>query len=302
MNKYKKNIIISLAVVAFFITICFIPINAYKLIPLLEEQVAKDLGVKIHIERLILRVGPSVKLKAPIMHIMYDDGQKFAQFDAVKFYIPWYSILKKTPNISLIDAKKLLVKIKSDDQYLPLLLEKLQNKKYSYRPGLKLKEYSISYYNVDFKSEYTFKGQHFDLGKNIAFKNYKLKTAGSLNVDSKRYITYDLTVVPNIENLDFNKNFDIISFLEQVKEFDFCADIITDIKLYQNQDKLIQASGFINIDNISVLDITKKDPKSFIYLTLWGDKASVLSNIYASGNKKIYIDGMINNSKKPIID
>ena len=64
----------------------------------------------------------------------------------------------------------------------------------------------------------------------------------------------------------------------------------------------MQASGFINIDNISVLDPNKKDPKSFVYLTLWGDKASILSNIYTSANKKVYIEGMVNNNKKPVLD
>ena len=64
----------------------------------------------------------------------------------------------------------------------------------------------------------------------------------------------------------------------------------------------IQYSGFINIDNLSVLDNLKKNPKSFAYLTLWGDKASILSNIYTTPNQKIYIEGMLNNSKKVALD
>ena len=65
---------------------------------------------------------------------------------------------------------------------------------------------------------------------------------------------------------------------------------------------MFQASGFVNIDNISVLDPLRKNPKSFIYLTLWGDKASILSNIYTSQTQKIYVEGMINNSQKPVFD
>ena len=33
-----------------------------------------------------------------------------------------------------------------------------------------------------------------------------------------------------------------------------------------------------------------------------GDKIGVLSNIYASVDKKVYIDGVVNNSKKPSVD
>ena len=83
---------------------------------------------------------------------------------------------------------------------------------------------------------------------------------------------------------------------------DFHSDIISDLKLYKDSTEKIQYSGFINIDNMSVLDNAKKTPKSFIYLTLWGDKASVLSNIYTSLNKKVYIEGVVKNTTNPNLD
>ena len=94
MKKYKLYIILSLAFIALCVSICFIPIDASRFIPAIESQVTKDLGVKIHIEKLILRFGPSLKVKAPTMHMMYEDGQKFGQFDNVKFFIPWSSLFK----------------------------------------------------------------------------------------------------------------------------------------------------------------------------------------------------------------
>ena len=75
MKKYGKIIIIILAVIAALVAVCFIPINASRLIPTIEKQVAKDLGIDIHIEKLILRVGPFIKIKAPIMHMMYKTGK-----------------------------------------------------------------------------------------------------------------------------------------------------------------------------------------------------------------------------------
>lgn len=301
MKKYSKYLIITLIIIAALISACFIPINASKLIPTIEKQVSDDLGVKIHIERLILRVGPLIKVKAPIMHMMYEDGQKFAQLDTVKFYIPWTSLIKKNPSIHKLDAKKLTVRVNSDDKYLPKLLNKFQTKDFGETPDIHLKNYNISYKNKENNDNYCISGQSLELNKIPNFKNFKLNTVGNFSIDSKQYISYDLTITPKLDRPDEINLKGLDDFIEQIKELDFHSDIITDLKLYKNND-IIQASGYINIDNISVLDPNKKDPKSFVYLTLWGDKASILSNIYTSANKKVYIEGMINNTKKPILD
>ncbi|MCM1004017.1 MAG: hypothetical protein NC408_06720 [Candidatus Gastranaerophilales bacterium] len=301
MKKYSKYLIASLCILAFLITLCFIPINASKLIPTIEKQVASELGVKIHIERLILRVGPLIKVKAPIMHVMYEDGQKFAQFDTVKFYIPWTSLIKKNPTIKTLEAKRLTVRVNSDDKYLNSLVEKLQAKDMSETPDFRLKNYNISYKNKESNNNYNLDGQALELNKVPNFKNFKINTVGNFSIDNKQYISYDLSITPKIDRPDEINLEGLTNFIDQIEELDFHSDIITDLKLYKNNET-IQASGFINIDNISVLDANKKDPKSFVYLTLWGDKASILSNIYTSANKKVYIEGMVNNAKKPVLD
>lgn len=301
MKKYSKYLIIALIIIAALVSVCFIPINASKLIPTIEKQVSSELGVKIHIERLILRVGPLIKVKAPIMHMMYEDGQKFAQFDSVKFYIPWTSLIKEKPIIHTLDAKKLSVRVNSDDKYLPDLLEKFQKKDFGETPDIRLKNYNISYKNKENNDNYNLTGQNLELHKIPNYKNFKLSTVGNFSIDNKQYISYDLTILPKLDRPDEVNLKGLDEFIEQIKELDFHSDIITDLKLYKGNDS-IQASGFVNIDNISVLDPNKKDPKSFVYLTLWGDKASILSNIYTSANKKVYIEGMVNNTKKPVLD
>ena len=302
MKKYKNYFIAAFCIIAFLVSICFIPINASGMIPAIEEQVSKDLGVKIHIERLILRVGPLLKVKAPIMHMMYEDGQKFAQFDNVKFYIPWLSIIKNKPVVHTLYANKLAIRVNSDDKYLPQFIEKLSNKDFSERPNIHLKEYKISYLNKENNDKYALEGHSLELDKIANYENLKLRTTGDFIINTKKYISYNLTVLPKMDLETKDINFDVTELINQIKELDFHSDIIADLKLYKNQEDYMQASGYINIDNISVLDPAKKTPKSFIYLTLWGDKASVLSNIYTSADKKIYVEGMVNNSKKPVLD
>lgn len=302
MKKYSLYIVTIVVLLAALISVCFIPISASKLIPLVEEQVESDLGAKIHIEKLILRVGPYIKLKTPVMHLMYSDGQKFAQLDNVKFYISWRTFLKKSPVISKMYASKLLVRISSEDKNSTSLLESLKNKDINDLPKVYLKEYSLTYKNQSNGNKYSLNGSPLSLEKVANYNNFKLNTKTSFYINDKKYISADLTILPKLNLPQELPNYDIETFINQIIELDFHSDLIADLKLYKSQDDAIQASGFINIDNISVLDFSKKNPKSFIYLTLWGDKASILSNIYTSQTQKVYIEGMVNNSKKPVLD
>lgn len=301
MKKYKNYIIIALAVIAFCVSICFVPIDATRFIPAIESQVTKDLGIKIHIEKLILRFGPSLKVKAPVMHMMYEDGQKFGQFDNVKFFIPWSSLFKNDVVVKRLYADKLIVKVKSNDKYLPAFVEKLNAKDFNETPDVTLKSYSVCYYDKDLEKHFKLVGSDLNLAKLVNYKNLSVKTIGEFFINDKKYISYDVSIVPNIE-MSEKKDFNINEFVEQMEALDFHSDIIADLKLYKNLTGDIQISGLVNIDNISVLDSKKKTPKSFIYLTFLGDKIGVLSNIYASVDKKVYIDGVVNNSKKPSVD
>ena len=304
MKKYRIYIIAFLLILSLFISICFIPINASKLIPEVESQVAKDMGIQIHIEKLILRLGPSLKLKAPVMHMMYEDGQKFAQFDNVRFLIPWSVIIKKDSVVlKRIYADKFIVKINSDDKYLNELIDKFKAKDFDETPDVTFKSYSITYYDKPIYKIYKFAGSMLDISKIPNYKNLGLKSIGEFFINDKKYISYDVSFVPNIEiQKKFPKIYDVQDFFKQMEILDFHSDIIADLKLYSNINNEVQISGLVNLDNISVLDPEKKNPKSFIYLTFLGDKIGVLSNIYASGDKKVYIDGVINNSKKPGVD
>ncbi|MBE7702593.1 MAG: hypothetical protein E7Z89_00935 [Cyanobacteria bacterium SIG28] len=302
LKKYGKYLIILFCLISIIISTFFIPISASKLIPKLEKQVYSELGVNIHIEKLILRLGPSIKLKTPIMHVMYEDGQKFAQFNNVKFYIPWSSLFKKKPSIKSVYSKKVNVRINSDDKFLPMLINRLKNRDIASMPNILFDEYSFTYTSRLNGDKYKVEGKSAEIKKAGNYENVKLKTTGVFKINDKNHITYDLKFIPkyDIEKNDFE--FDICKFIEQIKELDFQADLIADMQIYKNKGKAYQASGLINIDNISVLDKQKKDNKSFVYLTFWGDKASILSNIYTNNNKKVYLEGMLNNSNKPVLD
>ena len=136
MKKYSIYIYILASIIIASSFLCFIPIRVSKLIPIVEEQVAKDLGIKIHIDRLVLRLGPSLKLKTPIMHLMYEDGQKFAQFDNVKFYLPWTVIIRENIKIRKVYAKKFILKVSSNEEAFVDLLIRLKERNFNDNPNI----------------------------------------------------------------------------------------------------------------------------------------------------------------------
>jgi len=303
MKKYRIYIIIALIILAMCVTVCFIPIGASKFIPVVEKQFEEDLGVKVHIDKLIFRFGPSLKIKAPIMHIMYEDGQKFAQLDNVKLFINWSAVFKDDVNVNRIYADKIIVKTQSTDKFLKPLLDKISDKDYKDYPNLQFKNYSIKYKLVKNNKDYEIRGYNLNIAKLESYKNLKLETDGEFLINDKNYINYNLSVTPNIEfDKEQKTNFNLNEFVEQIENLDFHSDIMADLKLYGNNEKELQMSGLVNLDNMSVLDSDKKNPKSFIYLTFLGNKVGIISNIYTSQDKKIFIEGMINNSKKPEVD
>ncbi len=303
MKKYKNYIICVLIIISFCISVCFIPIDATRFVPQVEKQFAQELGINVHIEKLIFRFGPSLKIKAPVMHLMYVDGQKFGQLDNVKFFVPWSTLFKDEVAVNRIYADKFIVKTSSKDKYLSQLFEKLDSKEYDMYPNLQLKNYNIGYKDVDKNKIYAIKGTNLELTKLDNFKNLKVVSEGDFYIDNTQYIKYNLSITPNIEaDKNYKTDISLREFVDKVEDLEFHADIMADLKLYNNFDNELQISGLANIDNISVLDKDNKNPKSFIYLTFLGNKTGILSNIYATQDKKIYAQGVINNSKKPEFD
>ena len=155
MKRYKNYIILAIILVVLCISVCFIPIDATRFIPVVAEQAKQELGVQVHIEKLIFRFGPSLKIKAPVMHIMYEDGQKFGQLNNVKFYVPWSTLVRDNVYVKRIYADKFILKVNSDDKYFAQLLEKLNSKEYDLYPNIKFNNYSITYRLSDKNKDYS---------------------------------------------------------------------------------------------------------------------------------------------------
>lgn len=143
----------------------------------------------------------------------------------------------------------------------------MNSKDFNEIPDMTLKNYSISYLDAPKDKKYRIAGNWLEIAKVINFENLRLKSTGEFSINDKKFLSYDLSILPNIKMSEKTPDIDIEAFLEQMETLDFHSDIIADLKLYNNLNGDLQISGLINIDNISVLDPDKRTPKSFIYLT-----------------------------------
>ena len=109
------------------------------------------------------------------MHVMYEDGQKFAQFNNVKFYIPWSSLFKKKPSIKSVYSKKVNVRINSDDKFLPMLINRLKNRDIASMPNILFDEYSFTYTSRLNGDKYKVEGskEHAKLILNLSAPEYR---------------------------------------------------------------------------------------------------------------------------------
>ena len=71
-----KKVVIGLIILfAAIISLCFIPFNANKFIPIVEKQVQDKYGINAHLDKLILKIGPSIILKSPSINLSYNNLQ-----------------------------------------------------------------------------------------------------------------------------------------------------------------------------------------------------------------------------------
>ena len=200
IKKYKIIITIFLILLTVLTTVSFIPISSSKLIPVIKKQIYAEYGVDAHIDKLILRVGPIIKIKAPIVHLMYKDGQKFAQLNTVKIYLTWAEIMKNNPMPYSISAKSLYTRFNSDDKELLNLFNNFKGKKIVKCPNILIKDYKISYFNKENNDKYLISGPELYLNKLLKPFNIKIsRIAFGIPMGSELEYADDMTLTRAIE-------------------------------------------------------------------------------------------------------
>ena len=295
----KKVLFIFGVIFSTLFVLCFLPFNADKFIPILENQVKSQYGVSLHTDKLIFQIGPSIVVKSPSVKLFYGSNEKFAELSGVKIQIDI---------LPLIRHKVKLNSLRIDNADLTLLTDKkgkliLSNyvkpcKEINAISKIKIKIYNILV-NDNNKQKYNFIGSDFAISDFVPNKKIKLVSKGILSIGGIKHCDYDVAVALN--NLNFiqsNSKIDILDFLSQIKNKNVKASLVADLKIKKTKNGL-KTDGFLSLDKTTFMLNGYQLPYSNANFVMLGNKTSVSSTLYADKNSRIVLNGFINNSENP---
>ena len=292
-----KNIIVGfIFIIILGIILCFIPFNANKFIPILQNQIKDKYGFNVTTDKLIIKFGPSIILKSPKLNISYDNN-KFSEVYGIKIKLALLPILKNEFKVKEIRIDNLLTDLAIDtnnnfiiSKYIKTpnsnnLIDKLRIKKYNFEIINPLNE------------KYSFIGSELLISDVELNKKFKLATTGKLLINNTNHINYDLSLSYKGDNLNSSK-INIIDFIEQIKNRQATASIVSNLKI-ERKNNIYNTDGTLSIDKLTFVLNGKKLPYSYANFTMLGNKTTISSILYTNPNDKISINGYFTNNENP---
>ena len=296
--KIKKAFVGFGILLSLFISICFIPFNVDKLIPILKTEIQNQLGVKVELNKLILKIGPEIIIKSPDVNLSSKNVGEFAKIKGLKIKIDIFALISKEIKINEIRIDYINSTCKFDKTGNLILLKDLKQQNKSNKINkIRLKKYIHNLID-DNNNNYIFKGSEMQISDFDPTNSVKFEAKGEIIIDGKKHIEYDTLIKCQGLNFKNSPKSDILDFVEQIKNQDAYGSIISDLKV-QKQNNVLKTDGTLTIDKLSFMNNGEKTPNSTIKLTMLGDKISINSTISPNKNDKISIIGFVTNSNNP---
>ncbi len=253
---------------------------------------------------------------------LYPNGEKFGQINDFKIAISLPYLIFGKIKFSTLDSQKALfnLKVNNKGQFLlekylkPIQLEETERQKlpfgfsfYSSIPDIKIEKYRVSIINTDTAKGYFFKGKDFELSDFVLDKKIKLKSQGSLFLDNRKQITYDICVFTkvfpdfNLKNLQTASDFNVIKIFEDLYKYKFLAQINSDLKISGEENDL-KIDGNLDLENISTAIEGVTLPNSKINLKFDGRKIKINSKIFTSQSDNSTVIGVFENGGKKYLN
>ena len=181
--------------------------------------------------------------------------------------------------------------------------------------GLKLSNHlpdiHIGGYKVkitDGKDNYIAEGGKTDVTDFIINKSIKIKGSGKITLKGREQFNYNINlfnkIMPeaDLNELVFNPKeeekkepvkIDVINILKGLYDYKVTANTIVNLKTAKDS-----IDGNINIDNVSIIDITPSNAK----LSFKGSSIDIDSNVYTAKNEVSTVKGKVTTGKKPYVD
>lgn len=294
----KKFIVVISVLLCVSIVLCFVPFNANKFIPLVKQQIEEQYGLILDIDKLTLKVGPSIIIKSPLVSISYDNKEKIAILNGVKLKIALFSLLKNEIKIKDVRVDNVKTYLKLDKNGNLCFLQGLKPlNNLNSISKVRLKKYTAVLTDSN-EQDYVFAGSEFLISDFNPNKHIKLSTTGRLSIDNIKHLDYDFSIVCDEINLKSSKNIDIIDFLSLLKEQQVAASLVSDLKIKNTKDG-IKADGFLSLDKLTFVVNGKNLPYSNANFTLLGNKVTLSSLIYTNAADKIKLSGYVTLTENP---
>ena len=310
------------AIYALFLLLPFIVspmVNTY--VPQIKEEIKKTTGFDTNIEDFKLVTTPKFTIGAKVGKFALSNGENnILNANDFQIKMSLIPLLTKKIKIDVIRLNNLNVNLlvnkdgsfadfenlvqnndtpKEDSEpfILPFGL-KLSNN----LPDIRIGKYSVNFIDNPTKKSYKISGNKADVTDFVLDKRVKVATDGNFVLDNREQFKYNLKVHNKImPDLDLNElvfnpqpknekekkddiNINIIDIFKGIYNYNITANLDGDLTVAQDSH-----SGYLNIDNVSVINL----PPSNAKLKFRGHKIDIDSNIYTAKNEVSTLTGTI---------
>lgn len=309
-----------------------IDLNSYK--PMVQELVKEQIPLNVDFKNAKISVTPllSIGVRAEDLSVKFDDGQTLFSADKAKVRVALPSLLTMTVKVSTAEVENPYVdfSIVNGEQFkiLTLVEDMLQAQKDSQKakepqetpcfvkyirvkvPNVKLKNYKILVDDDKSNHNLQLSGELLNLGY-FNGKTAKIKTIAELTSDGQKNIVTDINintflpaVEPSLDEEDDKPEKIELPFINPVlmyQKYNLKSNVATKLKI-REKDGLYKLYGFVNIDN-TTLQLSKYQlPECYFHGNFNGTKATIDTNISATKDEKLSLNGMIDYGNRKKLD
>ena len=310
-------------------------LNKYK--PVLQQAVKEQAKLDIDFANAQITATPALGLGVKIddLSVKLPDNTTLFYSSSVNARIALPSLLLLTVKISCFDVEnpylnldiadgqnmkivKLAENIINENKQREMDKVKIQNEGFQFNPALiriKIPDIKLNNYKIIIND---IKNRHYLslMGNNLSFgyfngKRAKIKGDAQLFSDKNRNISakFDInTFLPETEpsldseddaarRIEFNVPNPVLTY----RKYDLKTNIDTKLKIYSKNNKS-GASGYLNIDDLTLKVSDIEIPKSYFHSEMSENKIKLDTDLKISENANVNLSGNLRYGKKPSVD
>lgn len=320
--KKKLLIILGASILGIYVLFLLAPlvlnpiVNGY--VPTINDEIKKATGLDSNIENIKFVTTPKLTAGIKVEKFELKNLMSAENFQVKMSLLP---LLARKIEVDVVSLENLDVKlgVNKDGSFAGIEIPETEQPAttepmvlpFGLRLSNHLPDIRVGGYNVEIKDlptgkSYVIKGDKTAVTDFILDKSIKVLAKGSMTLADREQFTYNVKInnkiMPelNLHDLVFNPQpkeevkckepvqFNIIDIFKGLYDYKITANADVDLTLIKDH-----STGYIKVDNISVIDL----PPSDIELKLKNKKIDINSNLYTAKNEKSTLCGILAKNK-----